>query len=116
MGIFKIFKEIKDFSKDVDTVFNEVMHDGKEYFGEVSVQDSSGNLWYIKVRQTGDRGRYLKIYLKNGSQKMRATADNYKDYVRITPDEWEIFMLLARNSNDTNLYYKAKPIISRITR
>ena len=85
MGIFDIFKDAKDFGRDFDNVFNEVMHSGKEYFGEVCVQDSSGNLWKIRIRHTGDRGRYLKIDSKtNSSHQIRATADNYKDYVRIT--------------------------------
>ncbi|MBD2199748.1 MULTISPECIES: hypothetical protein [Calothrix] len=117
MGIFDIFKEVKEFGKDFDSVFNEVMHSGKEYFGDVCVQDISGNLWKIRVRHTGDRGRYLKIDSKtNSSQQIRATADDYKDYVRITPDEWEVFRLLVGNPNDKDLYYKAKSILSRIIR
>ena len=115
MGIFDIFKDVKDFGTEFDKAFNFVMHDGKDYYGEVDVQDSSGTLWRIRVRRTGDRGRYLKINSKtNSSRQIRATADGYKDYVQITPDEWDMFRLLVGNPNHVELYLYAKKVLSRI--
>ncbi|MBW4562624.1 MAG: hypothetical protein KME32_16025 [Mojavia pulchra JT2-VF2] len=115
MGIFDIFKDVKDFGTEFDKAFNFVMHDSKDYYGEVDVQDSSGTLWRIRVRRTGDRGRYLKINSKtNSSRQIRATADGYKDYVQITPDEWDMFRLLVGNPNHVELYLNAKKVLSRI--
>ncbi|MBD2358871.1 hypothetical protein H6G41_30460 [Tolypothrix sp. FACHB-123] len=64
MGLFDILKASKEF----DNAFNLVMHGGKDYYGDVDVQDSSRNLWCIRVRRTGDRGKYLKIDLKQVAQ------------------------------------------------
>jgi hypothetical protein len=84
MGIFDIFKSGKEFARDFDNIFNKFLHDGKEYFGEVLIQDNAGYLWKIRVRWTGDRGRYLKLDSQsNSSQQIRVTADGYKDYLRV---------------------------------
>lgn len=61
MNFFEIYKIGKEITFIFDNICNELMHDGKRYLGEVIVQDSSGCLCEIKVRWTGDRGRYLKI-------------------------------------------------------
>lgn len=114
-NIFDLYKGTKEIGNGVDKLFNEIFHDGKDYLGEVFVQDNNGRLWEIKVRYTGDRGRYLKIKSKSsGSKKIRATADSYKDYLRITPNEWEIFYRLAGSQNDQQLYNEAKQVLNRL--
>jgi hypothetical protein len=114
-NILGFYKNSKDLGNGVDKLFNEIFHNGKDYFGEVFVQDNNGRLWEIKIRHTGDRGRYLKIKSKsNGSKKVRATADGYKDYLRITPDEWEIFYRLAAEPNNQQLYNEAKKVLTRL--
>ena len=76
------------FKKELFTnalAFIKFLEDGKEYFGEVFVTDSSSRLWKIKVRYDDNRKRYLKFEIKaGGKQKFRASADNYKPskYVR----------------------------------
>jgi hypothetical protein len=100
-------------------VWNEIWHGGKDFLGEVNIQDSSGCFWEVKIRNTGHRGRYLKLKSKSGSKgKMRASADNYKpeEYLSITPDEWEVFFLLANDSKDRKLYVGAKSILDRLVR
>lgn len=112
MGLYKL-------GKGTTELWNEIWHGGKDYLGEAKIQDSSGRLWEVKVRYTGNRGRYLKIKSKsNESQKMRASADNYKpsEYLRITPDEWEAFLLLTKDSNDRELYACGKSILDRLFR
>lgn len=106
-------------AKGSEAIWNELCHGGKEDLGEANIQDSSSCLWEVKVRKTGYRGRYLKIKSKTGSsRKMRASADNYKpgEYLSITPDEWEVFYLLADNGNDIKLYTCAKIILDRLVR
>lgn len=102
-----------------EELWNEIWHGGKEDLGEVLIQDSSSRLWKVKVRFTGYRKRYLKIKLEsNGSRKIRASADNYKpeEYLRITPDEWHVFALLAKDENDRELYACARSILDRLVR
>lgn len=102
-----------------EDLWNEIWHGGKEDLGSVLIQDSSCHLWKVKVRFTGYRKRYLKIKLEsNGSRKIRASADNYKpgEYLRITPDEWHIFALLAKDNNDPKLYACAQNILDRLVR
>lgn len=114
-SIFGLYKGAKELSNGVDKFFNGIFHDGKDYLGEVFVQDNKGRLCEIKIRCTGDRGRYLKIISKSGSsKKVRATADCYKDYLRITPNEWEIFYRLAAEPNNQQLYDEAKRILTRL--
>lgn len=111
--------QLYKLSKDAAGLWNEIWHGGKDYLGETKIQDSSGCLWEIKVRYTGNRGRYLKIKSKSDSnQKMRASADNYKpgEYTSITPDEWEVFLLLIKDSKDRELYAGAKTILDRLVR
>lgn len=113
--VIKLYK----LAKGTADVWNELRHGGKEDLGNANIQDSSGCLWEVKVRTTGNRGRYLKIKSKTGSsRKMRASADNYKssEYLSITPDEWEVFYLLANNGNDKELYNCAKSILDKLVR
>lgn len=113
MNIFEIYNMGKDAYKSL----KDLQHNGKEYLGEVLVQGSSGLLWEVQVRWTGNRGRYLKIKSKsNESQKMRASADNYKlgEYLRITPDEWEVFYRLANNEQE--FYDRAQRILDKLVR
>ncbi|MFB2880476.1 hypothetical protein [Floridanema aerugineum] len=107
------------FGKVAEDLWNEAWHGGKEDFGSVLIQDSNSRLWKVKVRFTGYRKRYLKIKLEShGSLKIRASADNYKpgEYLRITPDEWHVFALLAKDNNERELYACARSIIDRLVR
>ena len=115
MSIFNTYKTSKELFKDFNQMYNEVVHDGKKYLGETLVQDNRGRLWEIKVRWAGDQGRYLKIQSKsNSSQKIRATADAYKEYLRITPNEWEVFRRLAANQNNQEFYDECKRVLDRL--
>jgi hypothetical protein len=102
---------------DASKLWNQIWHGGKDCLGELKIQDSSGCLWEIKVRYTGYRGRYLKLQSKsNDKRKIRASADNYKigEYISITPTEWEVFLLLVKDSKDKEIYTCAKNILDRL--
>ncbi|MGB3207186.1 MAG: hypothetical protein WBB28_19555 [Crinalium sp.] len=93
------------------------LEDGKEYFGEVFIRDNSYRLWKIKVRYDDNRKRYLKFEIKaGGKKKFKASADNYKlyKYVKITPEQWDIFYDLAKNEHDTELKNNAQIILNSL--
>ncbi len=99
------------------TVLEDVVYNGKEYLGEVFIQDSYGCLWKVKVRYTGNRKRYLKISSQSSaSRKIRASADNYKpgEYLHMTPKEWENFYRLA--NNDQEVYRCVQSTLDRLVR
>lgn len=115
--IFNLYKNLKDIVMDTHTLLDGVVHNGKEYLGEVFIQDSSGRLWKVKVRYTGHRQRYLKISSQsNTSREIRASADNYKpeEYLQITPNEWESFYRLANNERD--FYGCVQSILDRLVK
>ena len=111
----------KEFIINVGAIISNTikfLEDGKEYFGEVFITDSSNRLWRIKVRYDNNRKRYLKLEIKAGSkQKFRASADNYKPskYVRITPEQWGVFYELANNKHNAELYNEAKIILNSLS-
>jgi hypothetical protein len=61
---------------DASKLWNEIWYGGKDYLGELKIQDSSGCLWEIKVRYTGYRGRYLKLKYKSNDQRKIRNAGN----------------------------------------
>ncbi len=78
--------DIQNTIKLIDEMTRELT--GKECLGSIMMQDSNSRLWEVKVRIMDGRGRYLKIESKlNGSQTLRASADDYKPkkYLRIRP-------------------------------
>ncbi|MBH8551694.1 hypothetical protein I8751_04745 [Nostocaceae cyanobacterium CENA357] len=115
--LFDFYKLAKEVALDTHALLNRVRHDGKDYLGEVFVQDSYGCLWKIKVRYTGNRKRYLKISSQSGkSRHIRASADNHKpgEYLQIAPNEWESFYRLA--NNEQQFYKCTQNILDRLVR
>lgn len=94
-----------------------IAHGGKDRVGEVLIRDSSYCLWKIKVRITGNRGRYLKIKSKLDGQELRASTEGYKPgkYLSITDDEWTVFALCTEN-DDPQLHACAQSILDRLLR
>ncbi|WP_334907455.1 hypothetical protein [Nostoc sp.] len=67
--------------------------------------------WKVKVRRTGNRGRYLKISsYPDYKQSLRASADKYKSYLQITSDEWEVFYRTAKGLKDS----RARAILDKL--
>lgn len=98
-------------------LFDNVVHGGKDRVGEVKIRDSSYCLWEVKVRETGKRGRYLKISSKLSDEEILASAEGYKPgkYMSITQDEWTVFALCTENDNP-QLISCAQNILDRLVR
>lgn len=114
---FKNLIAVYTVGKEGPKLWNEIHHGGKDDVGSVFMDDSSMSLWEVKVRITGNRGRYLKIKSKpNESREFRASADGYKPekYLPITPDEWSVFAHLTKSKNDPKLYANAQTILNRL--
>lgn len=92
----------KEIAQDASKLFDYTRHSGKHYLGETVLCDSSNRKWKVKVRRTGNRGRYLKISsYPDYKQSLRASADEYKSYLQITSDEWEVFYRTAGGLTDS---------------
>lgn len=79
--------------------------------GETVLCDSYNREWKVKVRRTGNRGRYLKIYsYPDYKQRLKASADKYKSYLQITSDEWEVFYRTAGGLQDS----RARAILDKL--
>ncbi|MDZ8050714.1 MAG: hypothetical protein RMX68_021030 [Aulosira sp. ZfuVER01] len=99
--IFDIYKLTKEIIKDTNEIFG---HSHKDDLGETVLRDSHNREWKVKVRYSSKRGRYLKIYsYPDGKKKLRASADQYKYYLRITPDEWEWFCRAAEGLQNSQV-------------
>lgn len=91
MNPFEPYKDVKSAFKMSAKIYGAMKHpDGKDCVGEFRVRDNTSREWKIKVRATGNRGKYLKLKSKVGSREIRASANGYKPekYARITPQEW----------------------------
>ncbi len=78
----------------------------RQNLGKTVLRDSHNREWKVKVRYSKKRGRYLKLYsYVDGKKKLRASADQYKYYLRITPDEWELFYRAAAGLEDSRITY-----------
>ncbi|BAY31587.1 hypothetical protein NIES2107_34480 [Nostoc carneum NIES-2107] len=99
--IFDLYKLGKKIAKDANHLFG---HSGKDDLGETILCDSHNRKWKVKVRSSNKRGRYLKIYsYPDGKKKLRASAEQYKYYLRITFDEWELFYRSATGLKDSRI-------------
>lgn len=100
-------------------VHDEIVHGGKNSYGEVKVKDKQNRLWKIKIRKTGNRGRYLKCrVIGDSSIKFRASADSYKPtkYIQIEPAEWDIFLCLSQEKNNSDLKDKSENLVNKMIR
>ncbi|QIR40929.1 hypothetical protein HCG51_32445 [Tolypothrix sp. PCC 7910] len=99
--IFDLYKLGKEIAKDANHLFG---HSGKDDLGEKILCDSHNQKWKVKVRCSDKRGRYLKIYsYPDGKKKLRASADQYKYYLRITSDEWELLYQAVAGQNNSRV-------------
>lgn len=113
INITDFYKLGKEVSQDA----HKLIHDGqnKQYLGEVIITDVNEHPWKVKVRYTKKRGRYLKISSQvDSSQKMRASADGYKAYTQITPEEWEIFNRLSGLQEQQKLRSQSQKILNKL--
>jgi hypothetical protein len=102
--ILDLYKLGKEIAQDANKLFDNVRHNGQHDLGETVLRDSRNREWKVKVRRTGNRGRYLKIYsYPDYKKKLRASADQYKSYLQITPNEWEMFYRAARGLEDSRV-------------
>ncbi|MEH2330878.1 hypothetical protein [Nostoc sp.] len=109
--ILDLYRLGKEIVQDASKLFDNTRHSGKHYLGETVLCDSYNREWKIKVRRTGNRGRYLKIYsYPDYKQKLRASADKYKSYLQITSDEWEVFYRTAGGVKDS----RARAILDKL--
>jgi hypothetical protein len=126
IALYKAGKAAYKVGSQVKNIYDLVSQGGKDKVGSVLMRDSNGNLWEVKVRATGKRGRYIKITSKpKASREIRASVDDYKPekYLFITSDEWTIFALFAEGKDDwqgrledQDLYSNAKSILNRLVR
>lgn len=114
INITDFYKLAKEVSQDV----HESIHNGhknKQYLGEIIILDINKHPWEIKLRYTKKRGRYLKIASQiDESQKIRVSADGYKHYIQITPEEWDIFHTICGLQNQEQLYNRAQKILNKL--
>ncbi|BAY62234.1 hypothetical protein NIES22_23030 [Calothrix brevissima NIES-22] len=88
-------------AQDISKIFG---HNGRNDLGKTVLRDSHNREWKVKVRHSSKRGRYLKIYsYPDGKKKLRASADQYKYYLHITYDEWELFYKAAAGLEDSRV-------------
>lgn len=115
--IVQYYKAGKTVYKGGKNLYDKLLHGGKDRVGEVLIRDNRYHLWEVKVRQTGKRGKYLKITSELNGNEILASADNYKigKYLSITSEEWEVFALCTMH-DDENLYTCAQDILNRLVR
>ncbi|MEM7592349.1 MAG: hypothetical protein AAF383_12645 [Cyanobacteria bacterium P01_A01_bin.83] len=114
VNILDLYKLGKEISQDAHYESNHG-HKNKQYLGELVLTDVNEHPWKVKVRYTKKRGRYLKISSQiDSSQKMRASADGYKAYTQITPEEWEIFNRLSGLKDQQQLHNRARQILNKL--
>lgn len=76
----------------------------RQNLGKTVLHDSHNREWKVKVRYSKKRGRYLKLYsYPDGKKKLRASAAQYKYYLQITSDEWELFYRAARGLENSRV-------------
>lgn len=114
VNILDLYKLGKEINQDA----HNLIHKGrknKQYLGEVIITDTNEHPWEVKVRYTKKRGRYLKISSQvDSSQRMRASADGYRTYTQITPEEWEIFNRLSGLQNQQKLRSQSQKILNKL--
>ena len=99
----KVLKAARKVGKKAKKAYNNAKHDGKDNIGSVRVRDMHGCLWKVRVRNSGKRGRYLKLKPKgHAADKFRASCDGYKpdEYRAISENDWLGFMYFAEGYND----------------
>jgi hypothetical protein len=116
--LYKAGKTAYKAGKEGKKLYEKLLHGGKDRVGKVLIRDNRYHLWEVKVRETGKRGRYLKITSELNGDEILASADNYKigKYLSITSDEWEVFALYTEHEEDENLDTCAKNILNRLVR
>lgn len=115
MSPYELYKDAKSLIKLSGKIHESLKHpDGIDYVGEFRVRDFNSREWKIKVRETGNRGRYLKLKAKVGDREVRASADNYKPgkYARITPQEWSLCVEYA--TGDETKHSQVLTIVNRL--
>ena len=114
---YKAGKTAYKAGKEGKKLYEKLLHGGKDRVGEVLIRDSRYHLWEVKVRETGKRGRYLKITSELNGDEILASAVNYKieKYLSITSEEWEVFAICTQDDNE-NIHKCAQDILNRLVR
>lgn len=115
MNPLDLYRDGKQIIQIGSTIIDKIQHNGKDYVGEFSIRDNKYIEWKVKVRQTGNRGRYLKFESKTHDVKFRASADGYRPekYAQITPTEWEYCAAYALG--DQSYQSQVKSLLNRLT-
>jgi len=102
-------------SHAAEGIYNDLVHSGKEDLGKFYLQDSNYRTWKVKVRTTGNRGRYLKVKCKTLGMKRKVSADGYKPgkYLQIASEEWIAFAVYAE-TQDSRLLPCIGQVLNRL--
>ena len=97
------------------SMYDNLLLGGKEEIGEFTIRDKQCRGWKVKVRQAGERGRYLKFQSCVGNTEIKASVDGYKPkkYVSITEEDWLAFAAYSQ-TEDERLYNYLENILNNI--
>ncbi|KAF3889983.1 MULTISPECIES: hypothetical protein [Nostocales] len=111
MNILDACKLSREISQDVEKLFNNSRHQIKQYLGEVIIYDLNYVTWRVKICSPETRGYYLKTSRLH-IQDIKVSIPGNKTYLKVTPDEWEVFYQLAHGVE--NVRDRAQDILNKL--
>ncbi|AFY65886.1 hypothetical protein GEI7407_1392 [Geitlerinema sp. PCC 7407] len=99
----------------VKSIYEDLVHSGKKELGEFYLKDGNYITWKIKVRVTGNRGRYLKLKSNLSDDTIRVSADGYKPskYLQMRLEEWMAFAAYVK-TRDSRLKSCLEDVLDRL--
>lgn len=99
----------------VKSIYEDLVHSGKDELGEFYLRDRNYQNWEVKVRITGRRGRYLKLKSNLVDSTIRVSADGYKPgkYLQMRLEEWMAFAAYVE-TRDSRLKPCLEEVLDRL--